>query len=191
MGTPKQVVIFGDRPLLTVAVEQALQVCSRCIVVTGANREQARAAIPSRPEVEEVHNPHYEDGMISSIALGARLVRSPWFFVAPGDMPRLSPEIFAVLSQAARDDDPDRGPASFFPVYAGRRGHPVLISGRVIPELQSRVRDYRSMREFLCRYESKEITVSDAGIAVDIDTPEDLALAEDTGGKRNEQYEAE
>ncbi len=191
MGTPKQVVIFGDRPLLTVAVEQALQVCSRCIVVTGANREQAQAAIPQRPEVEEVHNPHYEDGMISSIALGARYVRSPWFFVAPGDMPRLSPRTFAALKQAARDADPERGPASLFPVYAGRRGHPVLISRRVIPELQLRAKDCRSMREFLRRYESQEVVVSDPGIAVDIDTPEDLALAEDTGGKRNEQHESE
>jgi len=77
MGTPKQLVFFGDSSFLTVAVEQALQVCLRCIVVIGANRERARAAIPSRPEVEEVHNPHYEDAMISAIALGARLVRSP------------------------------------------------------------------------------------------------------------------
>lgn len=191
MGIPKQTVLFEGRPLLTVAVEQALTVCSRCIVVTGFNREQAQVAIPKRPEVEEVYNPHHQDGMISSIARGAVHVRSSWFFVAPGDMPRLSPSIFATLAEAARTADPDRGPAAFFPLYGGRRGHPVLISRRVISELHARAKDYQSMREFLSRYESRDIVVSDPGIVVDIDTPEDLSSAEDAVGKRHEQHESE
>lgn len=186
MGTPKQTTRIGGRPLLSIVVETALEVCSRCIVVTGANREAARSAIPVRPEVVEIYNPHHDRGMISSIAVGAAQVNSPWFFVSPGDMPWLSPEVYRVLTDAVARYELAPRPAAFFPVYQGARGHPVLISRRVIPNLQQMAEEFRSMRAFLSRYEVAEIAISDDGILFDVDTPEDAQSAEDAGGKRNE-----
>jgi len=191
MGAPKQTVLFEGRPLLTIAVEQTLRVCSRCIVVTGANREHVQSAIPRRAEVEEVYNPNYEEGMLSSIACGTRQVRSPWFFVLPGDMPRVPVEVFETLLRAARLADAESGATAIFPIHGGRRGHPVLISRRVIPDLHLQVGQHHSMRDFLSQYDSQGVEVFDAGIALDIDTPEDLALAEDTGGKWDKQHETE
>ncbi|MEX2445690.1 MAG: nucleotidyltransferase family protein [Alkalispirochaeta sp.] len=185
MGTPKQTAIINGRPLLSIAVENALATCSRCIVVTGAHRSEAQTAIPRLPEVEEIYNADYQRGMITSIAVGAERVRSPWFFVAPGDMPRLAPGVFAALLEAAGRHDPERGPVAFFPVYRERRGHPVLISRCVIPELQRHAAEYRSMRDFLSRYDVADVAVSDAGIVFDVDTPEDVESAEDAGRERD------
>lgn len=201
MGTPKQITLLAGRPLLSIAVENALTVCSRCIVVTGAHREAARTALPVRPDVEEVYNERHMEGMLTSIAVGAERVRTAWFFVAPGDMPRLPSAVFSALMERAvqRDSHDHQGPAALFPVFQGRRGHPVLISRRVIPDLLQRADQYRSMREFLRRYASAEIEVppAHAGILLDVDTPEDLRSArslrsedsapstEDAGGEGN------
>jgi molybdenum cofactor cytidylyltransferase len=186
MGSPKQTALIDGRPLLTIVVETALTVCSRCIVVTGANREATRSAIPARPEVVEVYNAYHDRGMISSISVGAEQVESAWFFVSPGDMPRLSPDVYGVLADAAARYESGRGPAAFFPTYQGRRGHPVLISRRVVPDLQHRVEEFRSMRDFLSRYDVAEIAVTDDGILLDIDTPADAKSAEHSRGKRHE-----
>ncbi|MFW5694525.1 MAG: nucleotidyltransferase family protein [Alkalispirochaeta sp.] len=189
MGAPKQAMELDGRPLLAIAVEHALQVCSRCIVVTGANHAPVQEVIPQRAGVHEVYNPDYQQGMLSSIAMGARYVHTPWFFVAPADMPRLFPSLYRSLLEVAREYDQDSGPASIFPVYQGMRGHPVLVSRRVVPDLLRLTSEYRTMRDFLGRYDSLDVAVSEVGITVDIDTPNDIASAEDTRGKRHEQYE--
>jgi CTP:molybdopterin cytidylyltransferase MocA len=66
-------------------------------------------------------------------------------------------------------------PVAYFPVMGGRRGHPVLISSRVIPELLSHGGEYPSMGAFLRRYPVGEVQIDDEGIFVDVDTPEDFA----------------
>lgn len=201
MGTPKQITLLHGRPLLSIAVDNALSVCSRCIVVTGAHREAARSALPVRPDVEEVYNELHMEGMLTSIAVGAERVRTAWFFVAPGDMPRLPPAVFSALMERAvqRDSHEHQAPAALFPVFQGRRGHPVLISRRVVPDLLQHADQYRSMREFLSRYASVEIEVppAHAGILLDVDTPADLhslhsrrvedsvRSTKDAGGERN------
>lgn len=173
--------------MLSIAIDNALTVCTRCIVVTGAHRAAAQSALPASVQVEEVYNQDHEAGMLGSIAAGAERVRTEWFFVAPGDMPRLAPAVFAALMEVALRYDHDEGqaPAALFPVYQGRRGHPVLISRRVIPELLQRVAEYRSMRDFLRGSHTVDIAIPDAGILLDIDTPGELESAEDTGGERN------
>jgi molybdenum cofactor cytidylyltransferase len=179
MGTPKQLLPVGGSSLLATAIARAAPYCARCIVVTGAERERVRRIIPAEAGVVEVYNPDYADGMITSIMAGARRVNTAWFFVAPADMPQLPVEAFARLA-AAVAGDPDLPeskdlPLAYFPVARGRRGHPVLISSRVIPELIACGRSYPSMGAFLRRYPVAEVEVDDEGIFIDVDTPADLA----------------
>jgi molybdenum cofactor cytidylyltransferase len=214
MGSPKQLLPLGGGTLLTTVISRTVPHCARCIVVTGAQRERVRRVIPGdTAEIIEVHNPDHPRGMITSIMVGARHVRTAWFFVVPADMPRLPACAFELLAGAARrdaaatgdaaarrdaaadpgssrrlpgDDGPAHGqgawadlPAAYFPVMAGRRGHPVLVSSRVIPVLLGSGGEYPSMGAFLRRYPAVEVPVEDEGIFLDVDTPADLAAMRD------------
>jgi molybdenum cofactor cytidylyltransferase len=176
MGSPKQLLPLGGGTLLTTVISRTMPHCARCIVVTGAQRERVRRVIPGdTAEIIEVHNPDHPRGMITSIMAGARHVRTAWFFVVPADMPRLPACAFELLAEAAGRD----AAAAYFPVMAGRRGHPVLVSSRVIPVLLGSGREYPSMGAFLRRYPVVEVPVEDEGIFLDVDTPADLAAIRD------------
>lgn len=186
-GAAKAVAPFLERPLILHVIERALVVCDRCIVVTGAHREAVERAIAGIDRVTAVFNPHYSRGMISSIATGAAQVSTPWFFVAPADMPRLPVEAFRRLAAAAGlaasvSEDTVASikggeystPFSVSPRYRDRPGHPVLIPTIVRDTLLAGWKRYTSMRSFLDNYPRIEIAVDDEGVVFDIDTTDDL-----------------
>ncbi|MFW5643082.1 MAG: nucleotidyltransferase family protein [Alkalispirochaeta sp.] len=197
MGEFKLLLPYRGRHLVTHAVRRALAVCRRVIVVTGHRADEVEALLQRHPRITVVRNDGYRDGgMISSIATGAGVVASPWFFVAPGDMPELPEPVFRRLAEAAAGDvGPGSGArtvggsgsaagergGALFPVVGGRRGHPALIARTVLDELHRRIGDVSSMREFLDDFPTREIDVSDlvgldeaGGIFYDIDTRSDL-----------------
>lgn len=187
--TVKATALFEGRPLLLHVIERVLAVCGRCIVVTGAHREAVERVVEAarrspRPgsgrNLLTVHNPDWREGMISSIATGAALVRTPWFFVAPADMPRLPVSVFRRLERFAGDRAEAVGGGfgtvrSVAPRYREQPGHPVLVSTALREELLAEYRRFRSMREFLQRYPREEIPVDDPGTVFDVDLPGDLA----------------
>jgi len=181
MGEFKLLLPYRGRHLVTHAVRRALAVCRRVIVVTGHRAAEVEALFERHPRVAVVRNDAYrEGGMVSSIATGADAVETPWFFVAPGDMPDLPETVFRRLAEDATGVA--RGSvAAFFPAAGGRRGHPVLIAGTVLGELHRRIGEVSSMREFLNDVPTREIDVGDllgpgdaGGIFFDIDTRYDL-----------------
>ncbi len=172
MGTPKQAVRLGGTPLIALAVERALEFSSRVIVVVGAHIDVVRPAIPDLPGVEVLEHPGFRRGMVSSIAAGAARVRTPWFYVAPADMPALPADAFRGLAMEAAKDPPAD---ALFPVTEARRGHPVLIRSSLVPDLLRRWERVSSMREFLEEYRCAEIRLADDGIHRDIDTPSELS----------------
>jgi CTP:molybdopterin cytidylyltransferase MocA len=203
MGEFKLLLPYRGRHLVTHAVRRALAVCHRVIVVTGHRADDVAALFQRHPRVTVVRNEHYREGeMVSSIATGAAAVETPWFFVAPGDMPDLPAEVFRRLGEEVADptvttdaadatdgsgttapaDATDAADATaLFPVSGGRRGHPVLISRGVVGELERRLGQVPSMREFLAAFPTREIDVTDlveggetGGIFHDIDTRSDL-----------------
>lgn len=184
--TPKPLLDLHGKPLVRHVVDSALEVCDRCIVVTGYRGEEVAAALHGALRVDIVACPDYERGMIFSIRTGARKVRTPWFFVAPADMPGLTPEIFRAVRDA-RASVPESC-RSIFPEARGRRGHPVLISREVVPEMD-RIETSQSMKSFLLAWPCGTAAVESTGILLDVDTPEMLealrgeteGLSEDTG----------
>lgn len=209
MGAFKPLATYRGAPLLTHAINNALNVCRRVIVVTGYRGEDVTQLVAGRDRVKTVRNEDYRRGMLSSIARGAQAVESELFFVAPGDMPELDETVFRRVADAASEAGVGGGaaapaasatdagatggtdgardalpPVALFPVYAGRRGHPVLISSRIIPALQRTDDSVSSMREFLLHYPLMDVPFPDAvryqAIHFDVDTAEDLLSADDT-----------
>ena len=145
------------------------------VIVTGADRSAIEACLEKQPVVT-VHNPAYSElGMIDSVRIGLRsLQETPCtaVLISPGDLPAMTVETIRSLIATFK-----RIRASIVaPSFDGRRGHPVLLSR---PEWEAilELDEGKTLRDFLnARPEMiHHLEVSDPGIVLDLDTPEDYA----------------
>ena len=118
-----------------------------------------------------VINDRADEGMGTSIAAGvAATSEASGWLIALGDMPSIRVESIAAVATAMRG-----GARIVVPAMTGKRGHPVGFSASYGTRLQSLTGD-TGAREIL-RTDAAfidEISVDDAGIFADIDTPADL-----------------
>ena len=175
MGGPNKLLAeIGRRPLVRIAVEEAL--ASRAqpvIVVTGHQREEIETALAGLP-VRFVHNPDFADGLGTSVKAGIAAVPADadGAIVCLGDMPQVDASLIDRLIAAF---DPDRGALVVMPTFEGRRGNPVLWSRRFFPDLMAIEGDVGA-RHLIGRYSEAVVEVPLDGNAalVDVDTPEAL-----------------
>lgn len=139
------------------------------VVVTGHRRRELEEHLQGAG-VESVHNPDYASTQqFGSLRLAlARLEgRCGRLLISPADIPLVQPETVAALL---------RTPGAFVrPVCRGRGGHPVLLSGDLIPALlrydgPDGLRG--AIRQIGCAVQN--VTVEDGGVLMDNDTPEDF-----------------
>src|ERR1051326_105372 len=93
-----------------------------------------------------------------------------YLMIWPVDQPHIKPNTISTLINTVRD----QRPLIAVPKFRGKRGHPVVFSKAIFPELLSSVADQGANRVVL-RVPSRvaEIPVEDSGVLEDIDTPED------------------
>ena len=135
---------------------------------------------PSGPVTEEavrhggevVVNPDPTPGPVSSLQAGLRALPEsvPAVLLAPVDHPLFSASTVRALIRAFSDT---RAPV-IVPAYDGWRGHPVLFSQALFPELLEPDLP-EGARTVIRRYlDSRvQLAVDDPGILTDIDTPEE------------------
>jgi molybdenum cofactor cytidylyltransferase len=175
MGGPNKLLAeIGHRPLVRIAVEEALASRARpVIVVTGHQREEIETALAGLP-VRFVHNPDFADGLGTSVKAGIAAVPADadGAILCLGDMPQVDASLIDRLIAAF---DPDRGALVVMPTFEGRRGNPVLWSRRFFPDLTAIEGDVGA-RHLIGRYSEAVIEVPLEGNAalVDVDTPEAL-----------------
>lgn len=117
-------------------------------------------------------NPHPEFGKTTSLATGIRRLppTAKWVLLTSVDQPRL-PELYHRLRQASAHS-PSR---ILVPDNAGRRGHPVILSASLLPELLAMGEDSMGLRGLLDRYESEIERLPDChpeSLRWDFNTPE-------------------
>ncbi len=180
MGRPKLLLPWGATSLIGHLIEQwsGLGVGQIRVVCAaddaGIQRELDRISFARN---ERIFNSSPERGMFSSIQCAAASKGWPpavtHVAVALGDQPHLRRETLAsVLEFSAA-----RPGAICQPRFAGHRRHPVVLPAEVFAELASaRV---LSLKEFLESLSGRTefCEVNDAGLALDIDRPEDYQEA--------------
>ena len=167
---------IDGRPLVRVALENALSACGRVIVVLGHEAPAVRAALGELPaRVVLVENASYRDGMFGSIQAGMREVESEWFFIVPGDMPCLDADIFTAVAASVPTGAGPTGPLAVVPYYRETRGHPVFVHRTLVPALLQEPRTAGPMRELLARYPTTRVHLERPEITLDIDTDRDVA----------------
>ena len=134
MGSTKQLLAWRDCTVLeqTVRHAQTAQL-DPIIVVTGHEADKIDSLLEPYP-VHMVYNPDYVTGeMLSSLQVGVRALPAgiSAMLVLLADQPMVPPAIFQELCQAY-----ERGKGELIaPVYAGKRGNPVLISQKYFEPL--------------------------------------------------------
>lgn len=149
---------------------------SEVVVVLGHFAEYLAAEIPESQRVRAVYNQQYEQGQHSSLRAGLSAVdaQAAAVVVLLGDQPMVTAEaIDAVVGEFARK----RAPV-VVPIWNGRRGHPVLFSRALFPELLTAGED-QGRREVMRRHQAECAAVNMVGDPPrDVDTWEDyLSLA--------------
>ena len=175
MGTPKQLLPVGGRPLIVRAAEAALASgVWPVVVVLGANADQIRPVLVRLP-VLTVENPAWPEGMASSIRVGiaalSQLSRSlEGAVVALCDQPAFSAGTIAQLIAAQRETG--RGIAAAR--YGGRQGAPALFLRAHFPALVALTGE-EGARTLLNDDLATVAAVDLPDLAVDLDTPADYA----------------
>jgi len=170
MGQWKPLLRFRGTTILQAVVEAALVACSRVIVVAGYRGQEINALLGGTPRITVVLNPGWESGMFSSIQRGAAMVDTDRFFITLGDKPAIRPDAYELLLRSPPAD-------ALFPVYAGQRGHPVLLSRNVREAVLAADARTGSMPRVISRFTVAEVPWPDDSVLRDLDTPEDYAGA--------------
>ena len=111
-------------------------------------------------------------GMGDSIAAGVSIHASATgWLVLPADMPLVRPSSLRAVA-AALDQQPIA-----FAQHRGRRGHPVGFGAELCSELVMLKGD-EGARRLLARYPTAAVELDDPGVLFDIDTVDDLAIAQ-------------
>ena len=111
-------------------------------------------------------------GMGDSIAAGVSIHASATgWLVLPADMPLVKPSSLRAVAEAL-----DQQPIAFAQ-YRGRRGHPVGFGAELFSELVMLKGD-EGARRLLARYPTAAVELDDPGVLFDIDTIDDLAVAQ-------------
>ena len=175
MGGPNKLLAeIGGKPLVRIAVEEALGSRARpVIVVTGHQREQVEAALKDL-DVTLVHNPDFALGLSTSLKAGIATVpaAADGAIVCLGDMPQVDASLIDKLIAAF---DPERGALVVVPSIEGKRGNPVVWSRRFFSDLAALEGDIGA-RHLIASYPEAvtEVPLSDRAALVDVDTPDAL-----------------
>jgi molybdenum cofactor cytidylyltransferase len=173
MGVNKLLLRVAGRTLLDHILEALEAAGLREVYVVLGHRPEMLRPVLERHDVEEVLNPEYEEGMLSSFKAGLRRVSSEAAYLVLGDQ-LLEPALLVKMA-SAMEGDPQAEIVS--PTYLGRRGHPVLFRSSVFGEILS-LRGGETLRDLIERHSSSHRLVEGGPLCVlDIDTPEDFERA--------------
>jgi molybdenum cofactor cytidylyltransferase len=176
MGGPNKLLAeIGGKPLVRIVVDAVLASRARpVVVVTGHQRDKVEAALAGLP-VKFVHNPHFADGLGTSLKAGiaALPAEADGAIVCLGDMPQVDA---ALIDRLIGAFDPDHGALVVLPTIDGKRGNPVVWSRRFFPDLMAVEGDVGA-RYLIGRYTEAvaEVPLTGTAALTDVDTPEALA----------------
>jgi molybdenum cofactor cytidylyltransferase len=172
MGVQKLLLPFGGKTVIAHIVDQLLtSSVGEVHVVVGHEAERIRAELSGRT-ISIVTNPNYKSGMLSSVRCGLKNLpeKCRAVMVVLGDQPSIKSELVdrMLKSFAATEKN------ILVPLYNGKRGHPILFSGRYRDEILTQYDDV-GLRGLLHAHpdDVSELTVSTSAVLCDMDCPDD------------------
>ena len=172
MGEPKMLLPFGETTIIRTVIKNAQKANTDHVqVVLGADAEAIRANIADLG-AEEVLNPGYRDGMLSSVQAGIRSLpgSTTAVMILLGDQPMISSVVMErMIEQYSASEK-----RILIATANGKRGHPMIFDAACIPELLSYGKEH-TLRDLPGNHpgETGELETEKPEILRDIDTPKD------------------
>ncbi|MGH9651240.1 MAG: nucleotidyltransferase family protein [Terriglobales bacterium] len=172
MGRDKALLTYRGRTFLETIISLLRDAgIERIAAVLGHHAEEIRKAT-NLEGVEVALNPEYRRGQISSLQCGLRALESPALeavILCLVDHPAVSAVTIQKLVNAFQQA---RSPV-VLPTHQGQRGHPVVISAAVFPELLS-LGPEAGANSVIRKYSAATrcVEVEDANVLLDVDEPE-------------------
>ncbi|MCA0131836.1 nucleotidyltransferase family protein [Winogradskyella alexanderae] len=171
MGSPKQLLKFGETTMLGTVVNNSLtSKANAVIVVIGAYAEEIKIGLPKTIQV--VVNDEFETGLSSSIKKGVRrLLDFDSILIALGDQPFVSSSYFNEMMELGAKN-PNKIIAS---EYIKHNGVPALFPKKFFKDLL-RVSGDKGAKMLLNSDEYPVLILKSTVNLFDVDTPEDYNI---------------
>ena len=172
MGTQKLLLPYKSSTIIETVVDHVLESSiDKIMIVLGNDKDEITRALGNKP-VEFCHNPHPENGMLSSVKCGFKSLpeESRIALVYLGDQPGIPPFVTNKIIEAYNE----ALHGIVIPVFKQRRGHPLLVDMKYRKEIEKLDLE-KGLRSLIRLFPSDilEVEVDERGILVDIDTKED------------------
>ncbi len=173
MGRPKALLpVDGETFIERIVGALKASRVEKIIVVLGHNAEEMQQRMEQLP-VTILINPEYKLGQLSSLQVALRYLKSDescdGMLVHLVDHPYIDSALVDLMIERFYESNK----LIVVPRCQGKRGHPVIFSRALFAELLNAPLDRGAKAVVNAhRDETLEIETDDAGIAVDIDTPE-------------------
>ncbi|MDF7729618.1 NTP transferase domain-containing protein, partial [Enterobacter hormaechei subsp. steigerwaltii] len=120
MGQWKMMLPWQQGTILDTSIKNALQFCSRIILVTGYRGNELHERYANQSNITIIHNPDYAQGLLTSVKAAVPAVQTEYCFLTHGDMPTLTIDIFSKIWSLRND-------GAILPLHNGIPGHPILV----------------------------------------------------------------
>ncbi|MDG1840624.1 MAG: nucleotidyltransferase family protein [Dehalococcoidia bacterium] len=181
MGSPKQLIKWGDTTLIEWEInELTCAGIARPVVVLGNNSSEIINTI-SGLDCTVVINSQWEQGRSTSLRAGARALleviggaaRYESVVIQNVDQPTTASIIRALASERARTDAALVQPEYLDEQGLPHGGHPVVLQGQLINELQQVTEEGKGLRQLVKSYGSQRLNMSDEPIVkINLNTPD-------------------
>jgi molybdenum cofactor cytidylyltransferase len=177
MGRPKALLPIGGKSFIATILTALRQTrIAKTLVVLGHEAEEMKPHIEPWP-VTILINPDYQKGQLSSLQVAIRyLLESPLSASVDGVLVHLvdHPYLNPALVDRMIENFYASGKLIVVPRCGSRRGHPVIFSVSLFHELLEAPLDQGARTVVNAhRDDTLELETDDAGIAIDIDTPDE------------------
>lgn len=171
MGQWKMMLPWEQGTILDTSIKNALQFCSRIILVTGYRGNELHERYANQSNITIIHNPDYAQGLLTSVKAAVPAVQTEHCFLTHGDMPTLTIDIFRKIWSLRND-------GAILPLHDGIPGHPILVSKPCLMQAIQRP-NVTNMRQALLMGDHYSVEIENAEIILDIDTPDDFITAKE------------
>lgn len=170
MGYPKPFLLF-DKIKKVTFIEQIFNVfenfgCPEIVIVHNSSNIETGKKLTPQAIIAENTNP--EEGRFNSIKLALNKIKNTDFvFLHNID----NPFVKKVLLEKLWQNRSENGYIS--PKYNQKGGHPILLSKKIITEIQSKTTKNLNLKQFLQPFDRQIVLINDKSILININTIEE------------------
>ena len=175
MVIQKALLRWGAKTLLEYQLIQlaAVEGIDEIVVVTGYRADRLAPIIERSQKARALDNAAWEQGKAGSVRAGVAAVDAPadCIMLIAVDQPRPTMHLRKLCAAHERSGAPIT-----LPVHEGRRGHPLLFSRSLVPELLAIDDATMGVRAVVDRHsgEINEVPFDDPIVTFDLNTPDDF-----------------